>query len=268
MKWLKSFWEGLTTPQSPQEPESREDLNNFTPRAVQVLTLARKEAERFKHHFIGTEHLLLGLIQLGQGTAVAVLGKMGVSLETVRLEVERQIGTGPDEKVVDHIPYTPRVKKVLALADKERKALNHTYLGTEHILLGLLAEGDGVAARILKSLDIDIDETRQNILKELDHNYVPRAEDIAMKIASSGSQYGEIDLAKRYDVYCREGSQEVVYRNVLFKRVRKLLPTSFHDAFSDYIELEQTNGQTIFVARHTVLKFSEHGTTPGSESVR
>jgi ATP-dependent Clp protease ATP-binding subunit ClpC len=150
---------------------SEEAMNNFTPRAQQVLALARKEADRFNHNFVGTEHLLLGLIKLGQGVAVNVLQKLGLDLETVRMEVEKQVGTGPDQKMIGNIPYTPRVKKVLALASKEAKALNHTYVGTEHILLGLLREGDGVAARVLKNLDVDIEQTRQEILKELDPNF-------------------------------------------------------------------------------------------------
>src|SRR6266536_212444 len=150
---------------------SDETMNNFTPRAQQVLALARKEADRFNHNFVGTEHLLLGLIKLGQGVAVNVLQKLGLDLETVRMEVEKQVGTGPDQKMIGNIPYTPRVKKVLALAAKEAKALNHTYVGTEHILLGLLREGDGVAARVLKNLDVDIEQTRQEILKELDPNF-------------------------------------------------------------------------------------------------
>jgi ATP-dependent Clp protease ATP-binding subunit ClpC len=150
---------------------SEEAMNNFTPRAQQVLALARKEADRFNHNFVGTEHLLLGLIKLGQGVAVNVLQKLGLDLETVRMEVEKQVGTGPDQKMIGNIPYTPRVKKVLALAAKEAKTLNHTYVGTEHILLGLLREGDGVAARVLKNLDVDIEQTRQEILKELDPNF-------------------------------------------------------------------------------------------------
>ncbi len=151
-------------------------MNNFTPRAQQVLALARKEADRFNHNFVGTEHLLLGLIKLGQGVAVNVLQKLGLDLETVRMEVEKQVGTGPDQKMIGNIPYTPRVKKVLALAAKEAKALNHTYVGTEHILLGLLREGDGVAARVLKNLDVDIEQTRQEILKELDPNFAAQEE--------------------------------------------------------------------------------------------
>lgn len=153
-------------------------MSNFTPRAQQVLALARKEADRFNHNFVGTEHLLLGLIKLGQGVAVNVLQKMGLDLETVRLEVEKQVGTGPDQKQVGNIPYTPRVKKVLNLASKEAKQLQHTYVGTEHILLGLLREGDGVAARVLKNLDIDIEQTRQEILKELDPNFAMSDEEI------------------------------------------------------------------------------------------
>jgi ATP-dependent Clp protease ATP-binding subunit ClpC len=150
---------------------SDEAMNNFTPRAQQVLALARKEADRFNHNFVGTEHLLLGLIKLGQGVAVNVLQKIGLDLETVRMEVEKLVGTGPDQKIIGNIPYTPRVKKVLSLAAKEAKALNHTYVGTEHILLGLLREGDGVAARVLKNMDVDIEQTRQEILKELDPNF-------------------------------------------------------------------------------------------------
>jgi len=146
-------------------------MNNFTPRAQQVLALARKEADRFHHNYVGTEHILLGLIKLGQGVAVSVLQKMGLDLETVRAAVEKQVGTGQETKAQNSIPYTPRVKKVLALAGKEAKTLNHSYVGTEHILLGLLREGEGVAARVLKSLDIDIERTRNEILRELDPQF-------------------------------------------------------------------------------------------------
>jgi ATP-dependent Clp protease ATP-binding subunit ClpC len=154
---------------------SDEAMSNFTPRAQQVLALARKEADRLNHNFLGTEHLLLGLIKLGQGVAVNVLQKMGLDLETVRMEVEKQVGTGPDQKMIGNIPYTPRVKKVIALAQKEAKNLNHTYVGTEHLLLGLLREGDGVAAKVLRALDVDIEQCRQEILKELDPNFAAQA---------------------------------------------------------------------------------------------
>jgi ATP-dependent Clp protease ATP-binding subunit ClpC len=152
-------------------------MNNFTPRAQQVLALARKEADRFNHNYVGTEHILLGLIKLGQGVAVNVLGKLGLDLETVRLQVEQQVGSGPETKMVGNIPYTPRVKKVLALASKEAKALNHSYVGTEHILLGLLREGEGVAAQVLRNLDVNLDKARNEILKELDPNFSSNEEE-------------------------------------------------------------------------------------------
>ena len=152
-------------------------MNNFTPRAQQVLALARKEADRFNHNYVGTEHLLLGLIKLGQGVAVNVLQKMGLDLETVRQEVEKLVGSGPENQMTGNIPYTPRVKKVLALAGKEAKALQHSYVGTEHILLGLLREGEGVASQVLKKLEIDLDRTRNEVLKELDPNFNPEEAD-------------------------------------------------------------------------------------------
>jgi len=148
-------------------------MNNFTPRAQQVLQLARKEADRFNHGYVGTEHLLLGLIALGQGVAVNVLQRMGVNLEQVRLEVEKAVGVGPETKTVGNVPFTPRVKKVLALAGSEARALNHAYVGTEHILLGVLREGEGVASRVLKNLGIDLDKARIEVMKELDPNYDP-----------------------------------------------------------------------------------------------
>src|SRR5256885_4193741 len=149
---------------------SDEAMNNFTPRAQQVLALARKEADRFHHNFVGTEHLLLGLIKLGQGVAVSVLQKSGLDLEKVRLQVEQHVGTGPDNKIIGNIPYTPRAKRALALAAQEARLLSHRFVGTEHILLGLLKEGDGVAGRVLKSLEVDIENCRHEILKELDPN--------------------------------------------------------------------------------------------------
>src|SRR5215813_5617834 len=146
-------------------------MKDFTPRAQEVLALALKEAKRLNHPYVGTEHLLLGLIKLGQGVAVNVLQRMGLDLERVRMEVEKHVGPSPEAKMVENIPYTPRAKKVLALAGKEAEALNHSYVGTEHILLGLLREGEGMAARVLRSLEVDPARTRNEILKELDPNF-------------------------------------------------------------------------------------------------
>ena len=164
-------------------------MNNFTPRAQQVLALARKEADRFNHNYVGTEHLLLGLIKLGQGVAVNVMTKLGVDLQAVRLQVEQQVGSGPDTKMAGNIPYTPRVKKVLALASKEAKALNHSYVGTEHLLLGLLREGEGVAAQSLRNLDVNLEKARNEILKELDPNFASDDDDDeAEAIPAGGSK--------------------------------------------------------------------------------
>src|SRR2546430_889619 len=172
-------------------------MNNFTPRAQQVLALARKEADRFNHNYVGTEHLLLGLIKLGQGVAVNVLQKMGLDLETVRMEVEKQVGSGPETKMVGNVPYTPRVKKVLALAGKEAKALNHSYVGTEHILLGLLREGEGVAARVLKTLEVDIERTRNEILRELDPQFSSGQGGDAPSASAGGAAGGGEEVAPR-----------------------------------------------------------------------
>jgi len=155
-------------------------MNEFTPRAQQVIQLARKEAERFNHPYIGTEHLLLSLIALGEGVAVSVLEKMGVDLDILRIEVEKAVGQGPETQVIGALPMTPRAKKVLALAKAEAQALNHGYVGTEHILLGLLREEEGVAARVLKNLNVDIERARLEVLKELDPNFDPGQEAAAM----------------------------------------------------------------------------------------
>ena len=171
---------------------SEDAFNNFTPRAQQVLALARKEADRFNHNYVGTEHLLLGLIKLDQGVAVNVLKKMGLDLETVQLEVEKHVPPGPDHKVAGTIPYTPRVKKVLDLASKEARQLAHTYVGTEHILLGLLREGNGVAAKVLRGLDIDLEQTRNEILKEVDPNFQGGEDFANMEEAGKPEKKGEI----------------------------------------------------------------------------
>ena len=259
------------------EEAPREQSGTFTPRARQVLALARKEADRLNHNFLGTEHLLLGLLALEKGVAVNVLAKLGVDLEKTRAEVEKQVGTGPDPKIVGNIPYTPRTTKVLDLATKETRALGHTYVGTEHLLLGLLREGDGVAARILRSLDVDIEQTRQEILKELDPNFIPASgvpggspSTISSGQPKSASQpQGEpVDASKRYDVYCTDWSQGVtVYRNARFKGTRQLFQRSQYDTLSGFVELEQENGQTVFVSRGSIIKFTEPGATPGADCI-
>lgn len=165
MNWFKSFWKKLASPASTHET-AETSKHNFTPLAAQMLALARKESERLNHNFIGTEHVLLGLLRLDQGIAVALLKNHGLDLETARQEVEEFVGLGPDQKPTYKIPYTPRVKKVLALAMHEAKALNHPRIGPEHILLGMLREGNGVAARIIRKQNIDFQIARNGIMKD------------------------------------------------------------------------------------------------------
>jgi len=144
---------------------------NFTPRARKVVELARSEARRFNHNYVGTEHILLGLIKLGEGVAVNVLGRMGLDLKTVRMAVEKQVGPGPEEaKAPETIPLTPRVQQVMAHAIAEGRTLGHAYVGTEHILLGLLKEGEGVAARVLQALNVDLERCRKEILADIEPN--------------------------------------------------------------------------------------------------
>jgi ATP-dependent Clp protease ATP-binding subunit ClpC len=148
-------------------------MNNFTPRAQQVLSLAKKEAKRFGHDYVGTEHLLLGLIKLGQGVAVMVLQDMNLDLDSVRLEVEKQSPGGGGTIHEGDVPFTGRVKKVLHFAAAEARNLSYNYIGTEHILLGLLKEGEGVAANILRNLNVDANTVRNEVLKHLDPNFIP-----------------------------------------------------------------------------------------------
>jgi ATP-dependent Clp protease ATP-binding subunit ClpA len=267
MNWFESFRKASKTLMPCGVQESFEITNNFTPRAQQMLALARKEAERFNHDFIGTEHLLLGLIRLGQGVGFQVLCKMGLNLENVQLEIEKQVGTGPNRTPMESLPYTPRVRKALALAAKEARALSHTYVGTEHILLGLLREGDGVAGRVLLNLGVDVEATRNHILRELDPNFAGTSDETAetQKVAHLKPASALVDTNTRYDVFCAQGTREVIYQNVLFKGSKKLFQENEHDIPGDFLEIEQADGKTMFIARASVVKFCEHRGTPGSE---
>ncbi len=146
-------------------------FEKFTPRARQVILLARKEADRFNHNYIGTEHILLGLVKLGQGVAVDVLREMGVDFETLWLEIERAVGAGPETKVIGEVPLTVKARRVIELALEEAQQLQHSYIGTEHILLGLIREGEGVAARVLANLGVDLEQTRRRVLDKLKSEY-------------------------------------------------------------------------------------------------
>jgi ATP-dependent Clp protease ATP-binding subunit ClpC len=150
---------------------------NFTPRSQQVLVLARQAADHMRNNYVGTEHLLIGLIELGQGIAVNVLKKLNVTLELVHEKIKEVLKAqvqGLSVKLSlpsDNIPFTPRVKKVLILAANEARAFQHPYIGTEHLLLGMLREGEGIAAKVLLEFGVDIERCRQGILEELDPNF-------------------------------------------------------------------------------------------------
>ena len=142
---------------------SNDRFDKFTERARKVLTLAQEEATRFNHNYIGTEHLLLGLVREGEGVAAKVLANLGVELNRVRSAVEFIIGRG-DRMIVGEIGLTPRAKKVIELAVDEARRLGHHYIGTEHLLLGLVREGEGIAAKVLESLGVNLEKLRtQNI---------------------------------------------------------------------------------------------------------
>lgn len=142
-------------------------FNRFTERARKVIILSKEEARRFNHDYIGTEHLLLGLIREGEGVAAAVLEKLGLSLETIRIEVEKLVQPGPSTQILGDIPFTPRAKKSLELAAEEARALGHNYIGTEHMLLGLIREGEGVASQVLINLGLDLNRVRNEVMNIL-----------------------------------------------------------------------------------------------------
>ncbi len=143
-------------------------FDKFTNRAKQVIKLAKKEAQRLNHNYLGTEHVLLGLLKLGQGIAVNVLRNMNLDYDGVRAEVERIVGFGPEIQVYGDPALTGKVKKVFDFANEEAANLNHNYVGTEHLLLALLRQTDGVAAQVLENLNINLKDVRKEVLKELE----------------------------------------------------------------------------------------------------
>ncbi len=148
-------------------------MDNFTPRAKQVLVIARKDAKKLNHDYVGSEHLLLGLIGLDEGVAVEVLRSMGLNLNKLRIEVEKSSGSGGGTQTAGELPFSPRLKKLMVLAAQEAKSMNFNFIGTEHLLLAILREGESVAARILKNLKIDIEKVRQEVIRALDPDFLP-----------------------------------------------------------------------------------------------
>src|SRR6266581_449431 len=143
----------------------------FTDRARKVMQLANQEAQRLNHEYIGTEHVLLGLVKEGSGVAANVLKNLDIDLRKIRLEVENIVQTGSGEMVsMGKLPHTPRAKKVIEYSIEEARNLNHNYVGTEHLLLGLLREQEGVAAQVLMNLGLKLEDVREEVLNLLGHN--------------------------------------------------------------------------------------------------
>jgi hypothetical protein len=148
--------------------------NRFTERAQRVILIAQEEGRRCKHDYIGTEHVLLGIISLGEGVAVQVLANLSVNLRHMRLEIEKIAGTGKFTMLLGEVPFTPGAKRVLEYAVEEAQYLGHTYVGTEHLLLGLIREGGGTAARVLQAVGLRHDLVRKEIQKLLGESPVAR----------------------------------------------------------------------------------------------
>ncbi len=142
-------------------------FDRFTDRAKKVMNLARQEAQRFNHEYLGTEHILLGLVQEGSGVAANVLKNMGIDLTKIRAEVEKIVKTGPSMVTMGQLPFTPRAKKVLELSMEEASNLGHNYIGTEHLLLGLIKENEGIAAQVLMNLGVKLEDVREEVLEFL-----------------------------------------------------------------------------------------------------
>src|SRR5690242_13245092 len=162
-------------------------FERFTDRARRVVVLAQEEARMFNHNYIGTEHILLGLIHEGDGVAAKALKSLGISLESVRQHVEEVIGQG-QQAPAGHIPFTPRAKKVLELASREAQQFGHNYVGTEHILLGLIREGEGVAAQVLVQLGADLNRVRDQVVELL--------QPAGRGVASYGRRLGKRERAR------------------------------------------------------------------------
>ncbi|HYJ62078.1 MAG TPA: ATP-dependent Clp protease ATP-binding subunit, partial [Actinomycetota bacterium] len=201
-------------------------FERFTDRARRVVVLAQEEARMLNHNYIGTEHILLGLIHEGEGVAAKALESLNISLEAVRQQVEEIIGQG-QAAPTGHIPFTPRAKKVLELSLREALQLGHNYIGTEHILLGLIREGEGVAAQVLQKLGADLNRVRQTVIQLLSGYTGGKGEQVAAGPGSQETQGGSAVLdqfGRNYTQLAREGKLDpVIGREREIERVMQVL---------------------------------------------
>jgi ATP-dependent Clp protease ATP-binding subunit ClpC len=199
-------------------------FERFTDRARRVVVLAQEEARTLNHNYIGTEHVLLGLIHEGEGVAAKALESLGISLEAVRRQVEEIIGQG-QQAPSGHIPFTPRAKKALELSLREALQLGHSSIGTEHILLGLIGEGEGVAAQVLVKLGADLDRVRQQVTRLLhgDQGKEPAAAGARSAAAPSTSLVLD-QFGRNLTAGAREGKLDpVIGREKEIERVMQVL---------------------------------------------
>ncbi|OGR59504.1 MAG: hypothetical protein A2X36_09075 [Elusimicrobia bacterium GWA2_69_24] len=200
--------------------------NRFTERAQRVILIAQEEAKRLNHDYVGTEHILLGLIALGEGVAAQVLANLGVDLRRVRSEIEKIVGTGDNVMLLGEIPFTPRAKKVLEYAVEEAQHMGHSYVGTEHLLLGLIREEEGVAARVLENLGLRLDVVREEVLNLLGEGQQPQVGGPAAQgAAKTKSKTPTLDeFGRDLTVHAREGRLDpVIGRADEIERVIQIL---------------------------------------------
>ena len=199
-------------------------FERFTDRARRVVVLAQEEARMLNHNYIGTEHILLGLIHEGEGVAAKALESMSISLEAVRQQVEEIIGQG-QAAPTGHIPFTPRAKKVLELSLREALQLGHNYIGTEHILLGLIREGEGVAAQVLQKLGADLSRVRHTVIQLL-QGYAGKGETTSPESAANAGQGSAVldQFGRNLTQLARDGKLDpVIGREKEIERVMQVL---------------------------------------------
>jgi len=193
-------------------------FDRFTDRAKKVMNLARQEAQRFNHEYLGTEHILLGLVQEGSGVAANVLKNMGIDLNKIRAEVEKIVKTGPSMVTMGQLPFTPRAKKVLELSMEEASNLGHNYIGTEHLLLGLIKENEGIAAQVLMNLGIKLEDVREEVLdflgadreEEEEEEGAPSSEPAAQQSNSKSKTPALDSFGRDLTELAREGKLDAV----------------------------------------------------------
>ena len=211
-------------------------FDRFTDRAKKVMSFARQEAQKFNHEYIGTEHILLGLVQEGSGVAANVLKNMDIDLEKIRHEVEKIVKTGPSMVTMGQLPFTPRAKKVLELSMEEASALSHNYIGTEHLLLGLIKESEGIAAQVLMNLNVKLEEVREEVLEFLGASDDPADDDEtgeSMGVGSTTQSGGKSKTPAR--TLRRESPFNELMDGIIIGR--RLLPGEYPEGIESVVDL-------------------------------